>query len=164
MVQWCKILCGLWSFRHSWIQILIVCHQEPVSCHLLALLSSMLALFSVVSPQVVAPSGSGLISYQLGSPRGLRAPLLESSGSSQWTRLGRVFILNKSNGEMGFLTGQTGVMCSSQSVSSEPDQQWGRDDSLKKNKGLGSQQQQKSKTSSAPPIRTPSPLHSSHCT
>lgn len=75
-VQWCKILCGLWGFRHSWIQIIILCHQEPVSCHLLALLSSMLVLFSVVSPQVVAPRGSGLLSNQLGSPRGLRAPLL----------------------------------------------------------------------------------------
>lgn len=69
------------------------CHQEPVSCRLLALLAS----FSVVSPSVMAPRGSGLLSYQLDSLRGLRAPLLERASSSQQTRLAHVFILNKAD-------------------------------------------------------------------
>lgn len=95
----------------------------------------MLALFSVVSPQVVAPRGSGLLSNQLGSPRGLRAPLLGKFWQQSMDQV-RVCVQLEQVKRGDGVSHWPEVLCSSQSVSSEPDQEWGRGDSLKENKGL----------------------------
>ena len=63
----------LLQLRHNAIQVLQECHQEFLSLHLSALVSSVLASPSqalrLTHPRVVAPGNSSLRHYQFSSPR-----------------------------------------------------------------------------------------------
>lgn len=80
------------------------CHQEPVPCHLLAPLASL----SVVSPSVMAPRGSGLLSYQRGSLRGLRAPLSGKIQQQSADQIGTCSSWTSQTGEWGFSLAKPG--------------------------------------------------------